>query len=127
MRVGERKQDTPDLQLLRPAGRQSREGNVGPAVGGASDLDIPPPDPAGRVTALQRFIDRLLRRQSHGDMLGGVGTRPAVLRFGRGEQAIEDMRAFVGEHRPRARNLDEIYADADGTHGTGRSMNSRRR
>src|SRR5712664_464489 len=125
--MGEGQQDPLHAQLPGPPLGDPAKRDIGTPVRRAGHLDVPPPDPPGRFTSLQRLVDRFLRRQADSDMLGGVGPGAAVLGFGGGEETIEDVRAFVGEHRPRARHFDEINAYSDRAHRAGRATKSRRR
>lgn len=90
------------MQLPSPPRGDSAEYDIRTSVRRSGHLDLPPPDPTGHVTSLEGLVDRLLRGQADGDMLGRIRPRTAVLGFGRSEETIEDVRAFVREHRPRA-------------------------
>src|SRR6267143_315801 len=125
--MGKGQQNPRHPQFLGPPFGETAEGDIRAAVWRPGYLDIPPPDPTGRLTPLERLVDRLLRGETDGDVLSRVGPGAAVLGLGGREEPIEDMRALVREHRPRARDLDEIDADSHRAHGAGRATKRRRR
>src|SRR5258705_12560272 len=106
--MGEGQQDPRHQKFPGPPFGDPGEQHVRPAVRRPRHRDVPPPDPPGRLTPLECLVDRLFGGQPNRDMFSGIGPRAAILGFGGGEETIEDVRAFVGQHGPRARNLDEV-------------------
>src|SRR6266550_3160627 len=104
-------------QLLGPSRGESGETNIGPTVGRADDLDLPPADSSRRFAALQRLVDRLLGGEPYRYVGRWVRATLAVGALGRGKQALEHARSFVGDDSGDPRDLDQIDADADRGHG----------
>src|SRR5947208_9660002 len=113
----ERQEDALHAQHLGPGRRKTAEVDIGPAVGRADDLDLPPADSPGHLASLQRLVDRLLGSEPYRHVGRGVRTTLAVSALGRGEQALEDARSLVGDDRGNAGHFDQIDADPDRGHG----------